>query len=332
MKEIHVPIKDNEYNIIIGKGLIKSIDKYLDTNKDYVIITDSNIPKIYIDAITSKCLVKHVYIVPPGESSKSMETADLLLNRLVDDGVPRSITIIALGGGVIGDLAGFVASVYMRGVSYIQIPTSLLAQVDSSVGGKVAVNAKNMKNAIGSFYQPKLVLIDPDTLNTLEERHFNNGVAEIIKYALIKDAELFEELASISIINNIIYIIYKCLIIKRNIVINDVLDIGERQLLNYGHTLGHAIEQDSNYKLLHGEAVALGMQMMAKQTNFSGKLQEIIKKYNLPTTYDYNKEDLYHLIKTDKKVTKDTLNHVIVEEPGKGFIKKIKLEQIKEYM
>lgn len=332
MKKIHVPIKDKEYDIIIGKGLLDNVEAYLDITKDYVIITDSNIPIDYIRAFTSKCSIKQIYTVAPGETSKSMETASLLLNQLVNDSIPRSITILAIGGGVVGDLAGFIASVYMRGVSYIQVPTSLLAQVDSSVGGKVAVNANNMKNAIGSFYQPSLVLIDPNTLQTLEQRHFNNGVAEIIKYALIKDKELFDMLSSIPIINNLIYIIYKCLIIKRNIVLNDVFDIGERQLLNYGHTIGHALEQSSNYLLLHGEAVAIGMYLMSKQTSFSGKLKEILNKYNLPTEYEYDKEELYRYIKTDKKVSTNMLNQVFVEEPGNGFIKKIELEQIKEYM
>ncbi len=332
MKVINVPIKDKSYDVFIGKGLLKDLENYIDITKEYVIITDSNIPKTYIEYITAKCTVSGIYIVTPGEDSKSMETANLVLNQLVDDNVPRSITVIALGGGVVGDLAGFIASTYMRGVGFIQIPTSLLSQVDSSVGGKVGINAVNMKNAIGSFYQPEMVLIDPNTLETLAERHFNNGIAEIIKHGLIAGKGLFKDLEEKDIKANIEEIIFKSITIKRDIVIQDVQDKGIRNILNFGHTIGHAVEQASKYALLHGEAISIGMQKMSKGYNYELRLKKLLSKHNLLKVYEYNKEDIYELVKTDKKIQKDILNLVLVEELGNGFIKQVKVEEIKSYL
>ncbi len=332
MKKIHVPIEGKEYDVLIKRGLLKSIDSYLSNQDEYIIITDSNIPKDYIKYIQDKLKVIDVLIIPPGEKSKSMETASLLLNKLVDISAQRSIKIITLGGGVVGDLGGFVASTYMRGVDFIQIPTSLLSQVDSSVGGKVGINANHMKNAIGSFYQPKIVLIDPDTLKTLEERHFNNGVAEIIKHGLIAGKSLFEDLSATNIIDNIEDIIYQSIRIKRDIVIQDEYDRGVRNLLNFGHTIGHAIEQSSNYNLLHGEAIALGMQIISKGYDYEQKLEKTLHKYNLIKPFDYNMEELFNYIKTDKKINNNKLNMVFVKEVGNGFIKEINLNEIKEYL
>lgn len=332
MKTIHVPIKGNSYDVIIGKGLLNNIEDHIDTSREYVIITDNNIPKDYITFITDKCTVNGIYVIAPGEQSKSMETANLVLNQLVDDGVSRSTTIIALGGGVVGDLAGFVASTYMRGVGFIQIPTSLLSQVDSSVGGKVGINAANMKNAIGSFYQPEIVLIDPNTLNTLEERHFNNGVAEIIKHGLIAGEALFEDLENLDIKENIENIIYQSITIKKNIVIQDVKDKGIRNLLNFGHTIGHALEQNSNYELLHGEAISIGMQIISKGYDYEQRLRQLLIKHNLLIDYEYNKDIIYNLIKTDKKIHNDILNMVLVKKLGDGFIKEIRVEEIKSYL
>ena len=332
MRIIHVPIPGKEYDVIIGKGLLKAIENYLDINSEYIIITDSNIPKDYIQSITSKLPVKTTLTIPPGEHSKSMEMASLLLNQLVEHQAQRSTKIIAVGGGVVGDLAGFVASTYMRGIDFIQIPTSLLSQVDSSVGGKVGINATYMKNAIGSFYQPSIVLIDPDTLNTLETRHFNNGVAEIIKHGLIAGKSLIKDLEEKDISLHIEDIIYQSIQIKRDIVIQDELDRGIRNLLNYGHTIGHAIEQASNYELLHGEAISIGMQIISKGYNYEPLLQNLLNKYSLIKPFEYDKEKLYNYIKTDKKINNNKLNMVFVEEIGNAFIKEIDIEEIKKYM
>ena len=220
----------------------------------------------------------------------------------------------------------------MRGIEFIQIPTTLLAQIDSSVGGKVGINSENMKNSIGAFYQPKVVLIDPITLNTLSEKEFNNGMAEMIKYGLIADKSLFYDILEKNVMENIEYYITKCIEIKRDVVEKDELDIGIRQILNFGHTIGHAIEQDSNYEVLHGEAISIGMNLMSMGLMYHNDLIEILNKYSLPLNHDYDLETIFNYIKTDKKVINNKLNIIIVEEVGKGLIKTIAISRIKEYL
>ena len=330
MKKVHISLKDYSYDVLIEKGLLSNISDYIDISREIVIISDDNIPKEYIELIISKLNKPLTFFVPQGEQSKSMETAYSLLNKLVENKVTRSVLIIALGGGVIGDLAGFVSSVYMRGVDYIQIPTTLLSQIDSSVGGKVGINADNMKNAIGSFKQPKLVLIDPNTLHTLEKRQISSGIAEMIKYGVIASKQLFTDLLTKDIFKDIEHYIYQCVTIKKDVVVEDEFDYGLRQLLNFGHTIGHALEQYSNYNLLHGEAVSIGMVLMSKEKPYYKKLIEVLNKYNLPTSYEYDKEAIYSYIVTDKKASKHNLNIIIADELGKGLIKTIKTIQIKE--
>ncbi|AIO18292.1 3-dehydroquinate synthase [Candidatus Izimaplasma bacterium HR1] len=330
MRTINVQIPNNEYDVVIQKGILSNIGLYIDKSREIVIISDDNIPKIYLNIIKPLLGNPLTLFVPQGEVSKSMETAYSLVNTLIHKGVTRGALIIALGGGVIGDLVGFVSSVYLRGVEYIQIPTTLLSQIDSSVGGKVGINAISMKNAIGSFKQPKLVIIDPNTLKTLDQRQISSGISEMIKYGLIADKSLFYDILNNNIFNSIEDYIYKCVTIKKDIVVEDELDYGRRQLLNYGHTIGHAIEQYSNYNLLHGEAVAIGMMMMAKGSHFEKDLEDALVKYDLPLTYEYDKKSIYNIIKTDKKVNGNKLNIILVEEAGKGFIKTINVHEINE--
>ena len=332
MKTINIPIKDNSYNVYIKRGLLSDISSYIDLNREIIVITDDFIPKIYLNTIKENMSNLQIFEVPQGEKSKSMEIAYSIIDDMIDSKITKKCLIIALGGGVVGDLAGFIASIYMRGVDFIQIPTTLLSQIDSSIGGKVGINATNMKNAIGSFYQPQLVLIDPDTLKTLSSREFNNGIAEMIKYGLIADKSIFTDLLEKDIIPNIEDYIEKCIIIKKNYVINDVFDQKERQILNFGHTIGHAIEKYSNYKLLHGESISIGMTLMSKKYNYYDNLVKTLVKYSLPFNYEYNKEEIYDYIKTDKKATSNSLNIVLVEEVGKGFIKKIAIKDIKNYL
>jgi 3-dehydroquinate synthase len=330
MKKVHVPLDNRSYDVLIENGILNNIDLYIDKSKQIVIITDDGIPTQYQNIIKPKLKDPLLLTIPQGEQSKSMETAQLLINQMIENNVTRHSTIIALGGGVVGDLAGFVASIYMRGVDFIQVPTTLLSQIDSSVGGKVAVNAIKMKNAIGTFYQPKVVLIDPSTLFTLNPRQLNSGFAEMIKYGLIASKSLFYNLFNNNSLSNIDELIYECVTIKRNIVIQDEKDLGIRQILNYGHTIGHAIEQYSNYDLLHGEAISIGMYMMSKNTGFHQELKQLLNKYNLPHQFEYDKETLFNYILTDKKATRNKLNIILVEELGKAFIKPILIEEIKE--
>ena len=240
--------------------------------------------------------------------------------------VTRDASIIALGGGVTGDLSGFIASTYLRGLDLIQIPTSLLAQIDSSVGGKVAINTSSAKNSVGSFYPASLVLIDPLTLNTLSKRHFNNGMAEMIKYGMIYSKDLFDKILNEDVQGNLEYFIYESLVIKKYFVENDEYDKGLRQILNFGHTFGHAYEAYYSFdKYFHGESIALGMLDVCNNKEIKSKLLTVLKKYNLPTEDPVKKAALLPFVKNDKKQTKEYLNLIVVDKIGEAKIKKVVL-------
>lgn len=343
MEELVVDLKERSYPIIIKKGLIDEIN--LEISKIYkgkkiFILTDKNVDAHYGDKIKSN-LVNEGYnvklmVLEPGEETKSFNTLPLIYNELLDFKFTRSDLIITLGGGVIGDLGGFVASTFLRGVPFVQIPTSLLAQVDSSVGGKVAVDLERGKNLVGSFYHPKLVLIDPNVLETLSDRFFKDGMAEVIKYGCIKDKKFFYFLKSLKtkneVMNNIEKIIHKCCFIKKCVVENDEKDTGERMLLNFGHTLGHAIETYYNFKkFTHGEAVAIGMYEISKISEKKGisekgiaqDIKEILVQYGLP--YEVEIEDNSKILDTislDKKNIDNVLKVVLLKKIGDSFLEK----------
>lgn len=339
--ELVVDLGERSYPIIIEDNLLDRIDeeiqKVFKGNKVFI-LTDENVNKFYGDRISSKLLEAGYDVrslaLPAGEETKSFFTLPEVYNALLDFNLTRSDLIITLGGGVIGDLGGFVASTYLRGVSFVQIPTSLLAQVDSSVGGKVAVDLEKGKNLVGSFYHPKLVLIDPLLLKTLEKRFLIDGMAEVIKYGCIKDNTLFEYLNDtevIEVINNIGTIIHRCCDIKRGVVEKDEKDTGERMLLNFGHTIGHAIEQYYNYsKYTHGEAVAIGMYNISliseergiTEEGTSKKIKNILEKYNLPYDMDINIENILDTMNLDKKKLGKKLNVILLKKIGESEIYK----------
>ena len=348
--ELKVDLKDRSYSIIIEKGLINRVSEEIRKvykGKKIFIITDDNVNKYYGGKISEELKVSDFEVkllsLKPGEETKNFNTLPIVYNELLDFNLTRSDLIIALGGGVIGDLAGFVASTYLRGVDFVQIPTSLLAQVDSSVGGKVAVDLDRGKNLVGSFYHPKCVLIDPEVLNTLEDRFFIDGMAEVIKYGCIKDKEFFDYLEKMEnnkqLINNMEVVIHKCCDIKRQVVENDEKDKGERMLLNFGHTLGHAIEQHYNYtKYSHGEGVAIGMYVISKISEEKGltkkgtsqRIKDILVKYNLPYELDVKIEETLEAINLDKKKLGNDLNIIILKEIGSSEIYKTTAEFLKE--
>ena len=311
--------------------------------KKIFIITDDNVKRHYgsivMNSLKNSGYNVEILSLKPGEETKSFNTLPSVYNAILNFNLTRSDLIIALGGGVIGDLAGFVASTYLRGVDFIQIPTSLLAQVDSSVGGKVAVDLERGKNLVGSFYHPKCVLIDPEVLKTLEERFFIDGMAEVIKYGCIKDKDFFNYLNKMEnnqqIMDNMEYVIHKCCNIKREVVENDEKDRGERMLLNFGHTLGHAIEQHYNYtKYTHGEGVAIGMYIITKISEDKGltskgtseKIKSILVKYGLPYEIDINIEEILETVSLDKKNLGKYLNLIILKEIGNSEIYKTTTE------
>jgi len=323
MKKIDIITATKEYPIYIQKNILSHIKKYLDTERNYVIISDDGIPKEYIEKVASSLSNVLTYTFPQGETSKSIQVFSSIIDFLLRNNVKRDACLIALGGGVTGDLVGYVASSYLRGIDYIQIPTTLLSQIDSSVGGKVAINSDQAKNVIGSIYHPLMVLIDPDVLKTLSERQRNNGMGEMIKYGMIADRELFDKMKNEDVFSHPDEFIYRSLMIKKKYVEADEFDQGLRQSLNFGHTYGHAIESFYHYeKYLHGEAIAIGMVMILKNDQIRKELVEVLKKYHLPTSDAATLSDLKKYINNDKKNRKDLISIVEVTEIGKCVITK----------
>ncbi len=337
--ELTVRTSDN-YNIIIERGCIKQIGTFaenlLNKGSKAFIISDSNVLPIYgkttADSLKAAGFKVYEYAFPAGEESKRLNTIEEMYFKLSENGFTRSDFIVALGGGVTGDMAGFAAATYLRGIEFIQIPTSLLAQIDSSVGGKTAVDLPQGKNLVGSFHQPCLVLIDPNTLSTLPPHYFSDGMGEAIKYGCIKSRKLFDMILNTDIKENIEELIYSCIDIKRGVVERDEFDNGERMLLNFGHTFGHALEKNYNFKKLsHGEAVGVGMAMMAKcgekaditKEGTSAEIQKALKKYNLPIWDDMDTEKILEAAALDKKSRGGNINLIMLKEIGDSFIKKV---------
>ena len=340
-RDLFVDLKENSYNILIEKGLLDRLGqeiKNIYSGEKIFILTDENVDKYYGEKVREQ-LEKVGYktkkmVLPPGEETKSFNTLPSIYNELLDFKLTRKELIITLGGGVIGDLGGFVASTFLRGISFVQIPTSLLAQVDSSVGGKVGVDLEKGKNLVGSFYQPKGVFIDPEVLNTLPEKFYKDGMAEVIKYGCIKDREFFYMLKALKsreeVMNNIEDIVYNCCYIKKSVVERDEKDLGERMLLNFGHTLGHAIEKYYNFTgYSHGEAVAIGMYNISLKSEKDGmtekgvseEMKDILINYGLPYEVDIKENDkIIESISLDKKNIGSVLKVIILKSIGESII------------
>ncbi|MDA9470296.1 3-dehydroquinate synthase [Enterococcus sp. 5H] len=351
--KLTVTLPNHSYDLTIEKGLLAEIGnwtKQLWTPQKVVIITDTNVQKLYAEQVQNSLkeagFQPSIFVVEAGEQSKSLTVAAQIYDFLADEGLTRSDGIIALGGGVVGDLAGFVASTYMRGLHFLQVPTTLLAQVDSSIGGKTAVNTTKAKNLVGTFAQPDGVLIDPDTLNTLEIRRVREGISEIIKSAAIADKELWQQLLALKdeqdLLTHSVDIITACCKIKRKVVEEDELDNGVRLLLNFGHTIGHALENTAGYGVLtHGEGVAIGMSQITRVAEEKAltplgttqQLNELIQKFNLPITTDkWEKEALYAALTHDKKTRGGKINIILLESIGQAKIVRIPIEEMKSYL
>lgn len=337
MKKLRVNLGENSYDIIIGKNHLSSIGDYVESRGGKVfILSDTNVAPIFanivIDSLVAKGYVYKLMVLEAGELTKNIKSIYPIYTSMIEFNLTRRDLVITLGGGVIGDLGGFVASTYLRGVDFVQVPTSLLAQVDSSVGGKVAVDLPEGKNLVGSFYQPKLVFIDTDVLRDLPEKFYIDGMAEIIKYGCIKDKALFEVLESIKsreeFMDKVEEIVYTCCDIKRRVVEVDEKDNGERMLLNFGHTYGHAIEKYYNFTgYTHGQAVAIGMAYITEiserlgQTakGTYGRIKNILRQYGLPVSDPIKAQDVLSAIKSDKKNLGRTLNVVLLKEIGNSY-------------
>lgn len=337
-----------KYDIIIDRGIISHCGEYIKkvaSPTRITVITDSNVHALYsqnvIASLKQSGFIVTEFVFKAGETSKNFKTIEAIYSHLADNNITRKDMILALGGGVTGDMAGFAAATYLRGIEFIQVPTSLLAQVDSSVGGKTGYDIKQGKNLIGAFWQPSLVLIDPDTLTTLPERFINDGMAEVIKYGCIKSLGLFRLLKKGMNELDIENIIYRCVSIKRDIVQRDETEAGERKLLNFGHTIGHALEKIYEYKKLsHGEAVAIGMVMITKasekegftQKDTSRKISELCMLYNLPTYDETTIRDIALASQSDKKTTGRELDIVILKSIGDATVKRINQSVFQQYI
>lgn len=334
------------YNILIERGLLDKVGELAlgVMNKcKAAIITDDKVDALYSDRLEKSLrdsgfeTVKFVF--PNGENSKNANTFIDILEFLAENRLSRSDAVFALGGGVVGDIAGFAASAFLRGISFVQIPTTLLAAVDSSVGGKTAIDLKAGKNLAGAFYQPKLVVCDPDLLNTLDKETFNDGCAEVIKYAAIRDAEIFDMMKDPDKLD-VEKIIRRSVEIKRDVVSEDEFDNGIRQILNFGHTFGHAVEKCSNFKITHGSAVAIGMAIMARgaaakglcTSEYRALIEETVKKYGHGINTEYSAKELYEVLLSDKKIKNGSITLVIPRKPGECELIKASFEEALELL
>lgn len=337
MKSIHVQASKS-YDVLIGTGLLKNIDEHLLSSLKEVckitIISDSNVWPLYGNTVKEQLIDAGFeaieYVFPAGESSKTADTYLAILNFLTEIQLTRSDAILALGGGVTGDLSGFVAATYLRGIRYIQVPTTLLAMVDSSVGGKTAIDLPAGKNLVGAFYQPSLVLCDLDTLDTLPHSVFCDGCAEVIKYSVLYDAALFSTLAQQGLQFQREAVVSRCVELKRDVVAMDEFDTNARQMLNLGHTIGHAIEVLSNFTITHGQAVAIGMAIVTKSgcNTIYNDLIHVLKKFNLPTTTTFTANELFTCALSDKKRTGNAVNLIIPNAIGACSIVPTQVSQL----
>ena len=325
---IHLDLKDNSYDIIVERGILEKAGEHLNLNRRVLVVTDSGVPAIYAQTLAKHCKSPIICTVESGEASKSIETFTKLLHIMLDNDFSRKDCVVAVGGGVVGDLSGFVASAYMRGVDFYNIPTTLLSQIDSSIGGKTAINFGGIKNIVGAFYQPRKVLIDPDLLKTLPDRQVSNGLAEAVKMALTSDKELFEIFENKDIKDNIDEIIIRSLNIKKSVVEQDEKESGIRKILNFGHTIGHGIESSVNMEeLYHGECVALGLIPMCDES-IRPRVMNVLKKCNLYNLIDFDWDKIGEVMFHDKKADGDTVSVTTVKEIGKHEIKTLKCNQI----
>lgn len=327
---IPVELQENSYDIVLERGALAKASSYLKLNRKTLIVTDSGVPTKYLEVLKAQIESYTVFILPQGEQSKCLDSYKSILEVMVENKFTRTDCVVALGGGVVGDLAGFVASTYMRGIDFYNIPTTLLSQLDSSIGGKVAIDFNGVKNIVGAFYQPKKVLIDSETLKTLDKKQLHAGLCEAIKMAATSDKELFEIIEnSTSLENDLDIIIKRALMVKRDVVQKDPKEKGLRRVLNFGHTIGHAIE--SKYGFLHGECVGIGMLPMSSQP-VRQRIKALLDRYEIPQINTVDCAELVELVRVDKKAKGGTVSIVYVDKIGSFEINDIEINDIYKYL
>lgn len=323
---IPVNLKSDSYNIHLERGAIAKAGEIFNLNRKVLIVTDSGVPKCYAETIAKQCAEPTLVVIEQGEASKSLDNWSHLLKVMTENGFTRTDCVVAVGGGVVGDLSGFAAASYMRGIDFYNIPTTLLSQVDSSIGGKVAIDFEGYKNIVGAFHQPKAVIVDPDTLKTLPQRQVTNGLIEALKMSMTFDAEIFSIFENGETHDNLDAIIEGSLRMKKAVVEADEKEAGLRKVLNFGHTIGHAIESCSP-NLYHGECVGLGM-LAVCQGEVKNRLLAILEKLNAPTSHSCDIETLTEAIAHDKKKSGNKISVVLVEEIGKFKIETVTTDQL----
>lgn len=346
MIQIHVSAS-REYEVLVERGLLSQSGKLVKDAtgaRKAVLIAGDLVFPLYGErvkrSLESAGLTVDCFILPHGEQYKNLASYEKLLEFLSRNHMSRSDVLVALGGGVTGDLTGFAAATYQRGMHFVQIPTTLLAAVDSSVGGKTAVNLASGKNQVGSFYQPSLVICDPDTFATLPDEEFRCGCAEVIKYGVLGSRTFFDELKATPIRQQLEHVIGTCVEMKRDIVNQDEFDRGLRQLLNLGHSFGHAVEACSGFRVRHGQAVSIGMAAITRAAAAKAYCSEetlrevldILDQYQLPVSTEYSLEELSRAALTDKKISGGNIHLVVPEEIGRCRIVSVPAEEIKDWM
>ena len=313
----------NSYDIILKRGCLSNLYQFTDlAHRRVFILTDSGVPEQYAKTVLDQCANGTVFTIPQGEGSKCLKEYGEGLSAMLDCGRDRKDLLVAVGGGVVGDLGGFCAASYMRGISFVNCPTTTLAQIDSSIGGKTAIDLGSAKNIVGAFWQPSVVLIDPDTLATLPRRQFINGLAEAVKAGLIADPQLFDIFENGDIDAEIETIIYRSLLVKKKIVQTDERENGARKALNFGHTIGHGIEAVKGVRgrrtngLYHGECVALGMLPMIEDKSLQKRTRAVLRKLGLPVRTGVNKKKVLEYMRHDKKGAGSTIT--VIRVPGLG--------------
>lgn len=333
--KVKAPEQASAYDIHIGHGLLKNAATLLAMcrGRRAMIVTDENVAPLYLDTLKAQLELAgaqtHAFILPAGETTKCMAQLERIYDALIDAHITRKDFVIALGGGVVGDITGYAACTYLRGVRFIQVPTTLLAQVDSSVGGKVAVNHPRGKNLLGAFYQPELVLIDCDTLRTLDARQVGAGLGEVIKYGCIADAALFDKLEQGQVIDHLEETICRCVLCKKHFVEEDTNDKGRRMILNFGHTFGHALEKLTGFSSLsHGLAVGIGMVMAGEvgeslgvtEKGTAARIRRVLESYGMPTESAFDFAKVVEATALDKKSFGKTLNLILLKQIGESVI------------
>ncbi len=324
---VRVDFGGEGYDIYVSRGSLAKAGEMLNLDRRVLVVTDSGVPARYAETFARQCGRPTVVTVDEGEGSKSLACFERLLRAMLDGAFTRYDCVAAVGGGVVGDLAGFAAASYMRGIDFYNVPTTVLSQIDSSIGGKTAVNLCGVKNIVGAFYRPKAVLIDPDVLDTLSLRQRSAGLAEAVKMALTSDSSLFGLIEDGLPDRDIDEVIVRSIDIKRQIVEKDEKESGLRKLLNFGHTIGHGIESASGGRLYHGECVALGMLPMCSG-GVRRRLLSVMEALHLPTAANVDAGAVCEALTHDKKTAGAAVSAVLVDEVGKGYIKSLPITEI----